>query len=204
MNIFNKEQIAFPDVFAAELLHRLCPDVFHHFRGKLLGRQIVEPGCGSGIKDLVDNRLGQMALAKPGAAVHKQTVAIGKIILGQGVTGSAGKDIALADHEMIEGVGRMQGTDAALGKRCSGQTELTGLLLDGCGLGLVGNLERNGKRTAGNLIGHGSDTVKITFFNPGTEKTVRGGNPQFLLIFPFAGKRFNPEAKFIFRKLLLQ
>ena len=129
------------------------------------------------------------------------TLAVGCCLLlaaGQGLASGTGEDVGLADHELVKGEGRMQGTVARTGAADAGQPQLSTLAALHLQRRLLGHLQTN----IGNgpqFLGLGTNELKIAIPHPGTKEAIRSSELQHLIVLPPALQRFDPQAEFAFR-----
>ena len=107
LDVVHQQHVHLPE-FIAEAGHLVVAQRVDHLVGELLARHIADRRLRRPPLDLVADRLHQVRLAHPDAAIQEQRVVGLRGPLGHSLAGRMGKLVAAADHECVKGVAWIQ------------------------------------------------------------------------------------------------
>ena len=108
-------------VAVLEGLGALRPQRVDELVGERLGGRVADAEPGRVGAEVVGDRDQQVGLAEPGRAVEEERVVGLRGGLGDGQRGGVGEAVAVADHEALEGVARVEVSAALLGAALEGR-----------------------------------------------------------------------------------
>jgi hypothetical protein len=154
-------------------------------------------------EDLVADRLDQVCLPEPDAAINEQGVVRSRIV-GDLHARRARELVGLAGDESGEGERRIDAGLLAASRRCgTGVRRDRGDSRGRHALGAVGNDQPQSQRSADRDRGQLLDAPGKPLLDPLQYKTVGGDQPQ-LITGDFQPQRTNPGIELLLRQLLLE